>query len=628
MIPVSYGGNAINDGTNYVSLIELDGYGLPQVGAAMGERTGNWPLFGAVDRKDRRITLQVFIRGASVDTLRKQLYQYFDYENETPKQFIVSDSPSGNNRYIYAVCQGVFPDALQPKTCYYVALVVHGDVRWREVTPTTDTWAITASGQTKALTNNGQDGAYPILKIKPTSAKTGGYTYKRFMTVRWRSSLPITRYPVDITNDSLDTAALVSGGKMQADGDDLRVFVDGVEVDRWLDGINTTTTKVWCLLDFAAKVEVLLASNIGAGDVIIPIAAVASQDITAFPASGILLIGSELITYTGVSVGLQQFTGCTRGAKGSTAAAHTAGDAVIWVQHDIWILYGNSSAASPPADATIQPMFSLATSTNTSWDYDNFRDDGNPNRAMDWQKGYLGGSPTFYGGNQGTTANPYVELGVSCQDFGAGNPEARFTRSNPCGITNVNFANGEKYTSNRTAWVNGVAVVQSHLSGAWVDEYYIPTPTANSTWQSWSYSAALSQTATTVGLYLKQIWYPHVNKVEAADVTLTLDSSATPSITVGAEQGNYSLACRITNNTTGVSLLLTFSMALNQQLELDTDAKTIIYLLDNSPQMTALTMAVRRDWLRLQPGSNTIQFDDTGTNGVTIDFEWEERHYQ
>lgn len=44
----------------------------------------------------------------------------------------------------------------------------------------------------------------------------------------------------------------------------------------------------------------------------------------AFPSSGVLLINKELITYTGKLS--DRFTGCTRGAYGSTISAHTIGD--------------------------------------------------------------------------------------------------------------------------------------------------------------------------------------------------------------------------------------------------------------------------------------------------------------
>ena len=145
MIPVSYDGNAINDITNYESLIELDGYGLSLVDVVTARRQGAWPLVSGIKRGEKRISLQVFIRGASVDTLRKQLYLYFDYEDETPKKLIVEDTGGGNDRYVMAVCRGVFPDEIAPKICYHVALVLDGDIRLRETAATTPSnWNITA----------------------------------------------------------------------------------------------------------------------------------------------------------------------------------------------------------------------------------------------------------------------------------------------------------------------------------------------------------------------------------------------------------------------------------------------------------------------------------------------------
>lgn len=59
-------------------------------------------------------------------------------------------------------------------------------------------------------------------------------------------------YPVEISG-GLDTAALVAAGKMQADGSDLVVRVEGKEVSRWLAGMNTPSTKVWINLHLSSK---------------------------------------------------------------------------------------------------------------------------------------------------------------------------------------------------------------------------------------------------------------------------------------------------------------------------------------------------------------------------------------
>ena len=80
---------------------------------------------------------------------------------------------------------------------------------------------------------------------------------------------------------------------------------------------------------FAEAVNALattLSASLGAADTTVNVVSNAG-----FPTRGYLRIGrganSEVVSYTGVS-GSTQFTGCTRGADGSTAAAHVSGTAV------------------------------------------------------------------------------------------------------------------------------------------------------------------------------------------------------------------------------------------------------------------------------------------------------------
>ncbi len=72
-----------------------------------------------------------------------------------------------------------------------------------------------------------------------------GYTYNARLEIRNNAaSILPAGYTVSFT---LDTAALVNGGRLRSDCGDLRVsFTDTaeVEVDRLVSGCNTTTTQV------------------------------------------------------------------------------------------------------------------------------------------------------------------------------------------------------------------------------------------------------------------------------------------------------------------------------------------------------------------------------------------------
>ncbi len=67
-----------------------------------------------------------------------------------------------------------------------------------------------------------------------------------------------------------------------------------------------------------------------------------------YPSTGTIIIGSEAITYTGVST--DDLTGCTRGSLGTTAATHDDGDAV----HST-ILFLSNTQEGTAVTFTIQP---------------------------------------------------------------------------------------------------------------------------------------------------------------------------------------------------------------------------------------------------------------------------------
>ena len=87
-----------------------------------------------------------------------------------------------------------------------------------------------------------------------------------------------------------------------------------------------------------------------------------------FPSAGQITIGSEEITYTGVTT--TTFTGCVRGANGTTAATHTSGDAVnqfVSGMDDILeASYRNASNVDAPLTKRSRSQYqALANKTDT-----------------------------------------------------------------------------------------------------------------------------------------------------------------------------------------------------------------------------------------------------------------------
>ncbi len=620
MLLKSYGGHSF--GTDYeVWISDGSGRGLPGVQGQLVGRLGAWPLLSGIGRPGHRFTLMIHVDAGDVDALLIQLRQWFDPESETPAALVATDDDGySNERYRMCLCE-----ALQPlpdgggfaERVFVATMVVNGDVRWRAVTPDSETWDITASGQTTTISNGGEDKAYPILTITPTAA-TSGYQYRRFVPITWRAMAGASKYPVQI--GGLDTDALVTASKMQADGDDLRVEVDGVEVDRWLVNMNTADTDIWINLDFSAAVSLTLAVDIAAAGEITSI--VANEDISALGSSGILKIENEVFSYTAKDNPSKTFSGITRATRGTAEAGHAATTAISWLQHDVWLLYGDASAAAPTVDDNYKPVFTLASSDNGTWDYDEFGEtDGL--RSGSWTH-VLYQLATFYTANHFTNANPWQEMGV--RNYGWPLNEGGSWRIyNPCFITNANFQNGEYYDTASYA----IHYIESSLNGStWTVEYTIPYAVTGA-WTAWSRDQAITANSPYVRLNLYQVLV-NASEVEVADVTLTLNASYIPVVAIGAEQTDaYVLAATITNNTTVEAISLNYTMLIDDSLEVDTDAKTVTDLTDDGKQQQAITIVdgPRRQWLALEPGDNVLAYVETGVTGVTITIEFEKRYY-
>jgi hypothetical protein len=541
-----------------------------------------------------------------------------------------------NARRLDVLCEAAMPWApggITTDLGVVATLAVDKEVRWRQRDGDVHFWRVYDDTGEATVEVDSDDDVYPVFRFTPKTAKTGDYAYRRWVPVIWTADAPFTNYPYML--GTFDTAALVSASKAQSDGDDWRVLVDGAETDRWFGDsgtsqFNQTATKTWTNLSFQAGQQVTLEAAIGSGDTVDSIDV--NEDISGFPSAGILLLdngsNTEAFTYTGKNDAERRFTGVTRAAKGTTARAFSANDDVYWIQHDVWITYGNASVSAPTQDDDYKPVFDLASSTNTSWVYEEFgEDDGLRSGAWTCPEGVKtpGGTAAGYGGNQATHTDLWVEIGLFVIDTLSA---IRFYLYNPCGIANANFTNGEKRSDDKTKWVGEV---QSSSNGtSWTTEYSIPAPSVNSTWESWSRNEALTSGATYAAIMCRMSSGWPQCELEAADCTLTLDSSNTPTHEIGDELGNYNLDCTIENETTGDSVEIAMTMGLDETLEVDTYHKTITLLADGTSQMQALTLVggARRDWLRLVDGENDLSYSDTGTEELQIDILWDRRLFE
>lgn len=666
----SYNGHLINDGTNYVSAIP-NLPGLPGSNINSSPRPAAMPVLGNMSYTDNRISLLIGIEDESNrETLRTQLAQWFDGKSGVAGQLIVTDDDGTSNpRYLMTRTLKMTPISKSGRLHWVISLAVDGasdlDGRMRAVTGDTDSWNITATGDTKVIANAGGDDAYPVYSVTPTSGK-GEWVYKRWIPIRWRSTHYVEKHPLDISNGGLDTAALITAVKLRSDANDLRVHVGGIPVDYWLGYTGTlstdSTTKVWINLNWKPKRECYLKTSLTAGaltEIEISDQAIgenyrpgAGQIIAGFPDSGILMIDNEAFFYQSRNPATGKFTGVTRAIKDTTAASHTA-NATIWlVQHDIEMIYGNSTAAAPDIDDTWQPVFDLALSSNSQWEYSGLFGEDMIRRPGEWLKGRLAGIADRYGGAfAGNLTNPWDVIGMT-QRYSYNYRTVDRMKTfigiwSPCGITRINITGGQVYAANLANNVD--LYVASFISQQEPTlEYLFTEPSLTTTWQAITRDENLSYASTgrsarsiyptLAGIYMETD-HPagdDTNSVEVSAATVYFPTGGgsndigTPTITVNAEVAdNYRLTCTVTNNTTGDALSVQMNMKAGETVEIDTDGKTVTYLLDNSNQFQAMQIlnSIRRDWLPLSPGNNTLKYEDDGTLAVTLVTDWVKRYY-
>lgn len=638
---LTWNGYSINSGV-YDTCIESLMYDNAPVQAETVQRHGRYPLVGGVSRPDGTIMLKTVIRPTTAAN-RAALRTIFETESGEIKTLIV-EGDEGTEQYIQAVCEAHYEDD-EFGNSFLTVLRVHDDTAWRGTAVQTDTESVTATGQQWEIDNAGDQISRPVITITPTDPKAGSNPYRRFMAVRWRGDAA-TNYPTDIAGNALDTQ-VASTNFDSTDGHDIRVFLNGITVDYWLDDINTADTSIWINLTFAAAIELTLAAAIASSGTVETIDV--NEAIDNMPPQGILHIDSEFFIYTAKNNALRRFTILTRAAHGSSMAAHSLDEDVLWIQHDIQITYGNNAMDPYESNDDASPIITLASSSNLAFDYDDFgaQTVNRGIRTWQWQRPnaffsdlldppawqYTGyGDSQFSGYPSGSpyATTPYAVLGIFRRTPTFLNLFGRLYC--PCGVTAFNFSNGYKRINTAlTGWRAFIMTLPAPTGGDDVPftEYTIPAPSTFAAWETWSRSQAVGladarylllavypNAATTTGLFL-----------EASDCLVTFDNTLTPVVTIGAEQGNFTVEAILTHVESGWALQIIYPMQLDNSLEIDTESGAITDLSNGSSQFQAVKRLPRPrvEWLPLQPGTNTFQWDETDVTGTDVTFAWRER---
>lgn len=244
--------------------------------------------------------------------------------------------------------------------------------------PTTASLQVVATSSPANLTPSvgGNRRTWPVITITPNQAKTAGVNDYKYVIYRGfavnRTSLPLIDCPVYLSDVSggqsrFDSAAIVGGGNALASGDDVRVWVDGREVPRWLVGWNTTSTDVVTVLSFPPAPSITLAAAMTASAPANGGSIPLRGELEALPPRGAVVIDNEVVAYNGVDLVARSILAIQRALWGTTAAAHASGVPVYPNPKLFVVGSGKSSSAAP--DLPPSPAVDLSASRNQKWQW-------------------------------------------------------------------------------------------------------------------------------------------------------------------------------------------------------------------------------------------------------------------
>lgn len=651
LVPYSYAGTAIKDGTGYTnaSLLLRDAYRGAR--AVWSERAWTDPKLAGKTYPGANLKLLLSLGTTSADACSR----LFDKYDQTPRTFICKDSENSDKQwYVKAYATEIAWNAKNAE----ISLAVDEPQEWQSNTLNAGTWSVTATGGTYNFSPaiSGNRPCKPAFAITPTSARgtaSTGYLYMMHVPIYGTQTAHAPAYPVNIvqagTVNVWNHAAEVTALRSLATGNDIRVMVDNQEVDYWLSGANGTVAKIWINLDFEPGQTMTLGTALGTTTVTsFTVAATAANKtaMKALPAQGvydadvmasencILLIDSEIFIAQAVNPLTYTFSGVTRAANDTTAGTHSAGASIRWIQHDVKILYGDLTASAPTIDDTRKPIIDLANSTNASWVYTTFASTDNK-RTGGWKPSitaHLGAETVYYTGSHGANADPATEMGMSIKAFKYGgkwcaeNATIQWTHYNPFGFTTVT-SSGDKYRVS-TDWASGWGVGLRHynLTAPYYETNFEATPATAGSWTAFTHSTtSLAGTFTNLKAVLAgPITGSASNANHLEYQGITISGIQNPTVNCSARKDAYHLDVTLSNETSGESIAFNLPMTINTALTIDCD-KMIAKYADG--RILPLTLSTKRhNWLDCGPAATTLKWTAPGTAGVTVVITWRDRN--
>jgi hypothetical protein len=633
----TWNGYNVNDGINFTS-VGLN-FGIPATATAEFVQMANADPVpaGVFSGEMRNLAISVHVLKSSLE-----LYARTIFKRGTTGLLVVTYSDDGLDYQTECQVQSFVPDEAYPG--YYVAILQAGESTWRAVVVSTLAWAVDASVPTslaKTVTlpaaTLGYEETRLVATVTPSGAAGGGWAYQYLYQL---VNYPGYAYGRRAWCIALDTAALVTAGKLLATCFDLRIMVNGVEARRWISDPNTNHTHVWFNAQIGVGYSLTLltpvASTGDVGELVFEKTATNLAALKALPASFILEAAGEWFQCQGIDQKNYKVGVVKRGALGTALAAHALHDVFAYIENVVYVLAGNAAATNPALDDanydSDKPLFDLAASDNVSKVYTAatlFYDPAGPARPGTWISSLTkaGDVSEIYTHTQdGETGNPALGMKEGCwQKVGRWQNEQAtlaWAFNEPGGIVEVSMTGSKRRSTDR--WPATCALQRSADGKAWTTIWSETTPVSVSTW------TAITHAAQAVTFGPKWIRFVLMGSLaalasalayfEVLTCTVVANDDYLPVGTLLGQAGNFPLAIMLSNTTNGDAAQVVYPMLVGKSFLLDGENYVATYDSVNAQGAMALDDESRDVWIRLAPGANalTVAGDNLGTIGIGL----------
>lgn len=579
---------------------------------------------------------------ANRQALKQQLKQWF--KRGTQGDLVVTFNDEASDYQLTCTVLQISPDPDDPMV--FLATLQTSTSAWRGVAAETEaTWEVTGTGGSLALDVAGHEDTFLSVTLTATAGPASGYLKQNIYRLVNPPGIELGRQAYCIT---LDTQALVTAGYLQADCDDLRIvdLSTGQELKRWIVGPNTTTTKVWVVLDFKLGFSLILNQTVAnSGDISslqFKVTADTKAKIAKMPKSGVIYRGTEWFAYNNTDAVNCRLSIAQRGLFGTTLSSHAANDVFYYIQYPLVFKYGNSSATSPATDDAdyddIKPLIDLTNSTNLQWIWDAshpFYDPDHPNRACAWkfsEKKLGPESKVFYVEQDAASGDAAIGFKVASYKVGAVWKSETVTLMASIehkGTPSTVSMTGSKYRSNAN-WPSGNLVLKAVKGTQRTTLWSETKPASQATVTAFTRNSVAVPAGATMLELIFSGGYPGADSAyalaEALSCTLDIPSTYVPSGAFLGETDSYPLAIVVSNGANDDAFTLSFPMLLNVPFVIDGEARSVSYDGVSAHSAMILNDESRSAFLRLKGGqSNTITIAGADVGDLDVDLSYYRR---